>query len=54
MAVLDMNGRVVMNDSMECDGEAVKSLNIESLAQGAYFVRIYGEDFNSIQKLIVR
>ena len=54
VAVLDMNGRVVMSDSMECDGEAVKSLNVESLAQGAYFVRIYGDDFNSIQKLIVR
>lgn len=54
VAVLDMNGRVVMSDSMECEGEAVKSLNVESLAQGAYFVRIYGEKVNSIQKFIVR
>ena len=54
VAIVDMNGREVMNSAMECDGDCEKVMNVEGLAQGAYFVRIYGEEINSIRKLIVR
>ena len=50
--IVDMNGRKVMRSVMEGAGE--KEIAIEGLAQGAYFVRIYGEEINSIRKLIVR
>lgn len=54
LEVVDMNGRIVENTLMECDGNCVKTVNVEGLAQGAYFVRISGEGFNSIKKLIVK
>ncbi len=54
VAIVDMNGREVMSSAMECDGDCEKVMNVEGLAQGAYFVRIYGEEINSIRKLIVR
>lgn len=54
IAVVDMNGRVVMSDSMECSGDCVKTLNIDGLAQGAYFVRVNSANVNMVKKLIVK
>ena len=54
ISIVDLNGRAVFNDNMECEGDCVKTLDVEGLAQGAYFVRIYGENVNSVKKLIVR
>ena len=54
ITIVDLNGRVVVSDVMECDGDCVKTMNVEGLAQGAYFVRIYGETVNSVKKLVVR
>ena len=54
IAIVDMNGRTVMSDAMECEGDCVKTLNVDNLAQGAYFVRIYSDSVNTVKKLIVR
>ena len=52
--IVDINGRTVVSESMECTGDCVKKMDVNDLAQGAYFVRITGENVNAVKKLIVR
>lgn len=52
--IVDINGRTVVSDNLQCDTDCVKTMNVESLSQGAYFVRIVGEEVNMVKKLIVR
>ena len=52
--IVDMNGRTVLTDAMECQGDCEKKLTVSNLAQGAYFVRIYSDEVNTVKKLIVR
>ena len=54
IAVVDINGRVAASETMECAGDCVKTMNVDNLSQGAYFVRITGEKVNMVKKLIVR
>ena len=54
IAIVDMNGRTLLSDAMECQGDCVKKMNVANLAQGAYFVRIYSDEVNTVKKLIVR
>ena len=52
--VVDLNGRVAASEYMECDGNCVKTMNVDNLAQGTYFVRVYGDTVNMVRKLVVR
>ena len=54
IVVVDMNGREVVSETLDCTGDCAKTMNVENLAQGAYFVRITGENANMVRKLIVR
>jgi hypothetical protein len=54
IAVVDMNGREVVAETLDCAGDCAKTMNVDKLAQGAYFVRITGENANLVKKLIVR
>ena len=54
IAVVDMNGRVVATDVVECSADCVKTMDVDNLAQGAYFVRITGENVSMVKKLVVR
>ena len=54
ITIVDMNGRVVMSDSMSCEGDCTKTMEVSGLAQGAYFVRISGESTNMVKKLVVK
>ena len=54
IAVVDMNGRTVASELLECSADCTKTMDVERLAQGAYFVRITGENVNMVKKLIVR
>ena len=54
IAVVDMNGRTISSETLDCSADCVKKMNVSGLTQGAYFVRIYGENVNSVKKLIVR
>lgn len=54
IAVVDMNGRVVATEMLECAADCEKTMAVDNLAQGAYFVRIVGQDFNMVKKLVVR
>lgn len=53
ISVLDLRGRVVRTDQMECDASCVKTLQVEGLAQGAYFVRISSDNFSTVRKLFI-
>ena len=52
--VVDMNGRVVSSDNLECSSDCVKTMDVDNLAQGAYFVRITADSVSMVRKLIVR
>ena len=52
--VVDMNGRTVATETLECNSDCVKTMEVDKLAQGAYFVRISGEQVNMVRKLIVK
>ena len=54
ITVVDINGRVAASETMECAGDCMKTMNVDNLAQGAYFVRITGENVSMVRKLIVR
>ena len=55
IAVLDLSGREVLAETLECSADCEKSLDIEGLAEGAYFVRITSEQTAPmVKKLIVR
>ena len=52
--VADMNGRMMMTETITCEGSLVKSIDVSNLAKGAYFVHIYNDNFNTTRKLIVK
>ena len=55
ISVLDLSGREVLGETVECSADCVKSLDIEGLAGGAYFVRVTSEASDPmVKKLIVR
>ncbi|MBO4751958.1 MAG: fibronectin type III domain-containing protein [Bacteroidales bacterium] len=54
IAVMDMSGRMVRTESMECYEGCEHRLELQGLAQGAYFVRVTGDQVNSVKKLIVK
>ena len=52
--VADMNGRMIVTETINCEGSLVKTIDVSKLAKGAYFVHIYNDDFNTTRKLIVK
>ena len=54
ISVVDMNGRTVASETLECNDDCVKTMDVDNLAQGAYFVRITANNANMVKKLIVR
>ena len=54
ITIVDMNGRIVMSDSMSCEGDCTKTMEVSGLAQGAYFVRLNGDNVNMVKKLVVK
>ena len=54
ITLVDLSGRVVMTDSMSCTGDCAKKLEVSGLSQGAYFVRLSGENVNMVKKVVVK
>lgn len=54
LSIIDMSGRTVRTDAMECSGDCQKTLLVDGLAAGTYFVRIYGDNVNTVKKLVVK
>jgi len=52
--VADMNGRMIVTETIDCNGELVKTIDVSNLAKGAYFVHIYNDNINTTRKLIVK
>ena len=50
--IIDMSGRVIYTDSFNAEKEHVISLN--NIPAGAYFVRVTGDTFSKVEKLIVK
>ena len=49
-----MSGRTVATETLECSADCVKTMEVDNLSQGAYFVRITADNTNMVRKLIVR
>ena len=54
IAVVDIAGREMVNETLDCSGDCAKTIDVEGFAQGAYFVRITAENVSVVKKLIVR
>ena len=65
IAIVDITGREVTvatngsngtlgGETLDCSGDCAKTINVDNLSQGAYFVRITSENANIVKKLIVR
>ena len=54
ITVVDMEGRTVATEDLSCSADCTKQMTLQSLAQGAYFVRIVGDNINMVRKLVVR
>ncbi len=51
ISLCDLNGRAVGEWDVR---DGMITINVSSLARGTYFVRIVGEEFNAIRKLVVK
>ena len=54
IAIVDINGREIVSKILDCSYESSKSMSIDNLSPGAYFVRVTSENANMVHKLIVR
>ena len=53
--IVDLSGWTVMTETVPCDSDCSKSLQVDTLPQGSYFVRITGNDgLNMVKKLVVK
>ena len=54
ISIVDINGRTVDTETLNCSADCEKTMDVAGLGQGAYFVRIVGDSVNSVRKLIVK
>ena len=54
ITLLDMSGRTVATETMECSADCVKTMDVDGLAAGTYFVRVISEQASMVKKLVVR
>ena len=54
IALHDMNGRTISEQTYSCDGDCKQQLDLTGLTPGAYFVTITAENQKVTKKLIVK
>ena len=55
IVILDIRGRELIDEMLECNADCEKAIGLEGLTEGAYFVRVISEGSDLIvKKLIVR
>lgn len=54
IVVVDMNGRTMSEETLQCDADCQKQLTVSGLAQGTYFIRIISNEVSLVRKLVVR
>ena len=52
--IVDVTGRTVYTETVDCGADCVKSVDVNNLAQGTYFVSITSNGVNAVKKLIVK
>lgn len=52
--VVDVNGRRVATETLECAADCTKQMDVSGLAQGTYFVRIVTTQAATVRKLIIK
>ena len=52
--VVDLNGRLKGQYSVDCSSQSTQALLLDGLATGTYFVRVAGSDAIMVRKLVVR
>ena len=52
--VVDLNGRLKEQYSVDCSSQSTQALLLDGLATGTYFVRVAGSDAIVVRKLVVR
>lgn len=54
VTVVDLSGRPLISETMVCEGECSTTIDVSSLAKGAYFARISGENVSAVRKFVVK
>ena len=54
LTVTDVNGKTCSRETIICNGELNKKINVKDFAKGAYFVHLISEKANIVEKLIVQ
>ena len=54
ITVVDLNGRTVATKTFECSVACEKTMEVDKLAQGTYFVHITTAEGCLVRKLLVR
>lgn len=54
IAIMDMSGRQVLQRHLSCSTEYTFRLNVHDFAKGVYFVRVTGDNINTVRKMIVK
>lgn len=55
VSIVDLNGRTLMSEEMVCNDNCTKTLQVDNLSKGTYFIRIVGNDgFDMVRKLVVK
>ncbi len=52
--VVDMSGRTVASETFECAADCQKTMSVDNLSQGTYFVSITNDNVTMVKKLIVK
>ena len=54
ISVVDVSGRVVASEVVECAADCEKTMDVCNLEQGTYFVHIVGQNVDCVKKLVIR
>ncbi|MBQ7062523.1 MAG: fibronectin type III domain-containing protein [Bacteroidales bacterium] len=53
VVLVDLSGREVLREGVECTGDCVQALHVGGLRAGTYLVRLTGAQLNVVRKLVV-
>ncbi len=54
VTITDISGKTIISDKVKCDGTLEKTVDVSTMAKGAYFVHVSNDKTSIVQKLIVQ
>ena len=54
VSVIDINGKIITTEHIECAEDCEKRVDVTNLPQGTYFVQVVSNEINKVKKLNVR